>query len=409
MSKRIALFMDGTWDSRNDRYLSNVAILSDAVRPTGADGAGQHAQYQKGIGASRFLLWRWIAGATGLGLDQHVQQLYTYLAQNYEPKDRLYLVGFSRGAFTARCLAGLIRKCGILRPDHRAEVGAAYRTYLDPDVHPDSGRAKAFREAYSHSEFVDPTDFIIHFIGVFDTVGALGMPATGVSTALMRLHDTTLSRFVHYAYQAFAIDEHRREFVPCPWMPNLTAGPGPAGQEVLQTWFPGAHCDVGGGYAKAGLADCTLAWMADKLIQRGLDLDTSQFANHTPRPAGTLHNSRTWMYRFRPAYFRQIDTPPSGQQVSLFAQERQRLVERYNPRNLAEYTKSRAPVTYDPLPAGVSTAGVVSRPGLYARTVAQMRHRLGMTVTGPQNDALTPRPRAFRPTVWDGKKFVSTA
>ena len=409
MSKRIALFMDGTWDSRNDRYLSNVAILSDAVRPTGADGVGQYAQYQKGIGASRIFLWRWFAGATGLGLDQHVQHLYTYLVENYEPGDRLYLVGFSRGAFTARCLAGLIRKCGILRPDHGADVGAAYRTYLDPDIHPDSGKAKAFRGAHSHSEFIDPTDFIIHFIGVFDTVGALGVPATWVSTALMQLHDTTLSRFVHYAYQALAIDEHRREFAPCPWMPNLTAGPRPAGQEVLQTWFPGAHCDVGGGYAAAGLADCTLAWMADKLIQCGLDLDTTRFANRAPRPAGTLHNSRTWMYWLNPAYFRPIDTPSSGQRVSFFAQERQRLVDRYDPRNLAEYTKSRAPVTYDPLPAGAGTTGVVPRRSLYARSVARLRHRLGMTMTGPQDDTHPPRPRASRPTVWDGRKFVPKA
>lgn len=406
MSKRIALFMDGTWDSRNDQYLSNVALLSNAVRPLGTDGVPQYAQYQKGIGVSRFAVCRWFEGAVGLGLDQHVQHLYAYLSQNYQPGDHLYLVGFSRGAFTARCLAGLIRKCGILKPEHRGQVCSAYLRYLDADLHPDSGEAKAFRNAYSWGEFIDPTDFIIHFIGVFDTVGALGVPATWVSTALMQLHDTTLSRFVHYAYQVLAIDEHRREFAPCPWMPNLTAGPRPAGQEVLQTWFPGAHCDVGGGYGQVGLANCTLAWMADKLIQRGIDLDTTRFANRAPRPAGTLHNSRTWMYWLRAAYFRLIDIPSSGQRVSLFAEERQRLVDRYDPRNLAEYTKSHAPVTYDPLPAGVGTTGVVPRRSLYARSVARLRHHLGMTVTGPQDDTHTRRPRASRPTVWDGKNFV---
>ncbi|MHB1586821.1 MAG: DUF2235 domain-containing protein [Acidiferrobacteraceae bacterium] len=406
MSKRIALFMDGTWDSRNDRYLSNVALLSNAVRPTGEDGVPQYAQYQKGIGVSRFAVCRWFEGVTGLGLDQHVQHLYTYLVQNYEPGDRLYLVGFSRGAFTARCLAGLIRKSGILKPEHRDQVSAAYRQYLDISIHPDSDAAKGFRQGYAWDEFIDPTDFIIHFIGVFDTVGALGVPATWISTALMQLHDTTLSRFVHYAYQALAIDEHRREFAPCPWMPNLTTGPRPAGQEVIQAWFPGAHCDVGGGYRHAGLADCTLSWMADKVRRCGLDLDAAKFPDSKPRPAGTLHDSRTWLYWLRRAYFRPIDTPPSRQRVSRFAEERQRLVDSYDPKNLTEYIKRHTPVTYDPLPAGVETTGAVPPQSLSARGVAQLRHHLRMTVTGPQDDTNTPRPRASRPTVWNGKNFV---
>ncbi len=118
--KRIALFMDGTWDSKGSKYPSNIEKLYDAVPRVAGDGVRQLAQYQKGIGASAWSAWRIFAGATGAGLDAHVQELYSYLVQNYVPGDEIYLFKFSRGAYTARCLAGLIRNCGILTSEFSA-------------------------------------------------------------------------------------------------------------------------------------------------------------------------------------------------------------------------------------------------------------------------------------------------
>jgi uncharacterized protein (DUF2235 family) len=196
------------------------------------------------------------------------------------------LLGFSRGAYTARSLGGLIRKCGLLKPDDKGEVtsdevDAAYKLYRN-DLHPDDPAMQAFRAAHSR-------EVQIRFIGVWDTVGALGIPGVASWFPFARsryaFHDTDLSKIVQYAYQALALDEHRSDFEPTKWTrPDATRQPGesasawkPEQIEVEQRWFVGAHSDIGGGEQTDGaghkpdtLPEITLAWMQAKAKGAGL-------------------------------------------------------------------------------------------------------------------------------------------
>ena len=414
--KRIALFMDGTWDSKGSKYPSNIERLYDAVPRVAGDGVRQLAQYQKGIGASAWSAWRIFAGATGAGLDAHVQELYSYLVQNYVPGDEIYLFGFSRGAYTARCLAGLIRNCGILTSEFSAAFfrEEAYALYLHASFVPDSPTATAFRKAYCYPEFHDPSSFIIHFIGVFDTVGALGVPGP-IDRVLMRFHDTALSRYTRYAYQALAIDEHRAVFDACPWRTPAQSLPG---QSTLQAWFPGAHCDVSGGYAEHGLADCTLAWMTEQALTVGLDLDTARYReqyDYDPRPGGTLHNSNTLIFKllrpqsFLKTFYRCIDDPPAAEEVSECVLMRRRFVT-YDPPNLAAYISRRsAALRYAPLPESLW----IVRPSPLLKRMPRARNLvmrfLRPGTYGSQDDTHDRKRLARLATVWNGTEFVPIA
>ncbi len=411
--KRIALFMDGTWDSKGSKYPSNIEKLYDAVAPVARDGVRQLAQYQKGIGASSCGAWRIFAGATAAGLDTHVQELYSYLVQNYVPGDEIYLFGFSRGAYTARCLAGLIRNCGILTPEFGSALfrDEAYALYLHASFAPESPTAIAFRKAYCYPEFHESTSFIIHFIGVFDTVGALGVPGA-IDRVLMRFHDTALSRHTRYAYQALAIDEHRAVFNACPW--RIPAQPLP-GQNSLQVWFPGAHCDVGGGYAEHGLADCTLAWMTAQAMAAGLDLDPARYReqyDYNPRPGGTLHNSNTLIFKllrpqsFIKTFYRRIDDPPAAEEVSEFVLARERYVT-YDPPNLVAYrNRPSAAPRYAPSPGslGIVSPGPIRERLPRARNL--VRRLLRPRTHGSQDDTHDRKRRARSATIWNGTEFV---
>ena len=203
-------------------------------------------------------------GAFGHGLEDNVYEAYRFLVGNYEPGDELFLFGFSRGAFTARSLAGMIRKCGILERQHVRRYPAAIALYRD-DQHPDSPAARTFRRA--HAVGGDAT-LPIRFIGVWDTVGALGIPLRGLrglTRHKYQFHDTELSGSVAQACHALAIDERRAPFEPTLWAYR----PKP-GQTVEQVWFAGVHSDVGGGYPDTGLADITLEWMIDRAQGAGL-------------------------------------------------------------------------------------------------------------------------------------------
>lgn len=450
MSKRIALFMDGTWLSDESKVKSNVCVMYDGVcARSRIDGKEQLRQYQMGIGASGPWLWRVASGGTGMGLESNYMEMYAYLAQHYQPGDEIYLFGFSRGAYTARCLAGVIRKCGVLNPKYSTDSSAllaAWRLYIGDD-HPNSEKAKAFREQYAYPEFVDPKDdFIIHFIGLFDTVGTLGVPGR-IDKALMRLHDTSLSRYVHYAYHALAIDEHRKSFKACLWEPARDPLPG---HEMIQTWFPGAHCDVGGSYPEHGLADCSLAWMTDKAVACGLDIDYLMFPNFKPRPAGTLHNSNTFPYNLMPpwGYRRPIDKPIRQEQVSKFTRQRIDLVDSYDPDNLMEYIRrENPPPIYTPLPSLAPPLPVQPPKKGFAHAMELLKGLVSLKASrddlrgeaqinpqteskndskdelkvdprnesqsGSQDDSLDdkrdPRPAVGRATQWDGHEFIEMA
>jgi uncharacterized protein (DUF2235 family) len=268
MARKLALFFDGTWNHPGCR--TNVWTLfkltaSDqqfrgtmgrtATEVTGPGGSpSQLTFYHPGVGAKWGEKIR--GGAFGYGLSRNIRDGLLWLAQQYQPGDDLYFFGFSRGAYTARSLVGLIRKCGIPRTATEGFAKEAYHIYREKQWSPDGREAFAFRNTFSWP------NLRVKFIGVWDTVGALGIPVHEVpfSSDYYRFFDTDLSRMVDHAYHALALDEHRHDFAPTLWSSSKTAGRA----NVEQRWFPGAHADVGGGYKDGGLAQLSLQWMQQK-------------------------------------------------------------------------------------------------------------------------------------------------
>jgi len=210
----------------------------------------------------------------------------------YEPGDEIFLLGFSRGAYTVRALAGLIRNCGILKQRYAAEEASnVLRFYLRrlPRTTPDAPSALLLRKTYSN-------DTRIKFVGVWDTVGALGIPM-GPLRSLRRgmiFHDTYLSMNVENAFHALAIDEQRRPFVPALWLQQARA----VGQRLEQVWFCGVHSNIGGGYADTGLSDITLVWMINRAVECGLRIDKAEvWPAITPDPFGAIRDSMTIPYK----------------------------------------------------------------------------------------------------------------
>ena len=283
-TRRLVLLFDGTWSKPESK--TNVERLRQLIAPHHADGSPQLVNYLPGVGVKRGIT-HLLGGAFGYGLSDSVRDGYRWLCETRQPGDDIYLFGFSRGAYAARSLGGMIRKCGLLRCNadgtaDGAEVSRAYDFYRDTGNKPGSKVAMDFRA--SHSVEVD-----IHFIGVWDTVGSLGIPDTAswfpFARSRYQFHDTELSRIVKYAYQALALDEHRADFAPTVWTrdpysvkPGETPTSKKRGQiEIEQRWFIGAHTDVGGGNDCDGagrqpdpLPDLALAWLQRKAVAAGL-------------------------------------------------------------------------------------------------------------------------------------------
>ncbi|WP_052388887.1 DUF2235 domain-containing protein [Belnapia moabensis] len=261
--KRLVICFDGTWNSADsERAETNVARIARAIRASSGDRV-QITLYLRGVGTTGLPMQRVIEGATGLGIDETIRSGYMFLAQNYLPGDEIYLFGFSRGAFSARSLAGFLGAAGLLMRQSLGSILAAWDYYRNPGPH-DPEEFHALTGAKVHEKVP------VTFLGVWDTVGSLGIPGTLFSglNAAHQFHNTKPSRIIRCARHALAVDEHRDEFVPTLW-----TGTPPPGSDIRQLWFAGAHSDVGGGYPERGLADISLAWMADEAARTGLQLD----------------------------------------------------------------------------------------------------------------------------------------
>jgi uncharacterized protein (DUF2235 family) len=245
----------------------------------------QIVYYSVGVGASMYGVSIW-QGMTGADLDDHLLDAYLFLNLNYEPGDEIYLFGFSRGAYTVRSLAGLLRKCGVLRRAHVDKARAALELYRHRETTADTFLAARFRASHAiawprlnqDGATIDtpPVDLRIRYVGVWDTVGSLGIPRVlPISIGLnegYRFHDTTLSRAVYSARHAVAIDEQRAAFAPTLWS-NVDAFNTPGARpRVLQAWFPGDHGAVGGSADSRGLSNCALLWVLEGAEQAGLTL-----------------------------------------------------------------------------------------------------------------------------------------
>ncbi|OOG61251.1 hypothetical protein B0E46_14720 [Rhodanobacter sp. B04] len=284
VNRRLVLLFDGTWNKPESN--TNVERLRRLIAPRDAGGIEQLVNYIPGVGVKPGLT-HLLGGAFGYGLSSNVIDGYRWLCATWQPGDELYLFGFSRGAYTARSLGGLIRKCGLLKRGadgnaSNADISTAYDFYRDTTSKPDDPAAVTFRARHS-------IEIGIHFIGVWDTVGSLGIPDTAswfpYARSHYQFHDTELSKIVKYAYQALALDEHRADFAPAVWTRNPdSVKPGESLTskkleqiEVEQRWFIGSHSDVGGGNDRDGagrkpdpLPDLSLAWLQRKAIGAGL-------------------------------------------------------------------------------------------------------------------------------------------
>lgn len=348
--RRLIVCADGTWNTpdRTDEGVpapSNVVKMARGVLPQASDGTCQIVLYHRGLGTDN-LIDKLTGGAFGIGLSRNVRDIYLFLVHNFSDGDEIYLFGFSRGAYTVRSTAGLIRKVGLVRKEHADKDLKAWQIYRERRGGPDSAEAKGFREAFSRYPVR------IKFIGVWDTVGALGIPGllNFIGRARFQFHDVALSRSVDNAFQALAIDEKRRFFKPTLWQQH----PEASGQVLQQAWFPGVHMDVGGGYGDQTLADIALVWLTEKARATGLQMDDT-IPPQAPQGTydGRLHESRTFPYTVIPAYWRLIGAGVPGERsVYEGGPSREVLAEatrlRYNndpsyrPRNLVEYIEGGA-------------------------------------------------------------------
>ncbi|MCT9082924.1 DUF2235 domain-containing protein [Streptomyces fulvoviolaceus] len=338
MAKNLVICCDGTWNRADQPNRTNVAKVALAVRGRSATGMEQRLYYHSGVGTSPGERLR--GGAFGFGLSRNVIDAYRFLVSTFEPGDLLYLFGFSRGAYTARSLAGLVRNSGILRPDSSGRVGDAWDLYRNRTEKPSETASVLFRRAYAY-------ETEIRFMGVWDTVGSLGIPvpAPNLLRPLAKLvnsrwafHDTTLSSWVNGAFHALAVDEKRRAFEPTLW--NQQPDAVSKGQELKQVWFTGVHVDIGGGYPDTSLSDLTLRWMTDQAIRYGLELDDTKLPTPPPRPMGELHNSRTKLFRLTRPLHRPIGKEKDGcEYLAATAKQRYDGDTGYRPPGLVTYLR----------------------------------------------------------------------
>jgi uncharacterized protein (DUF2235 family) len=339
--RRLIVCADGTWSTPEETSdgiaaPTNVCKMKEALAATSPDGRQQLVYYHDGVGADGNVIAHVAGGISGDGIDGIIKACYAWLNQNYQDGDEMFLFGFSRGAYTVRSLAGLVRKCGLLKPAFAGKVDDAYAFYRDDTV-PNAPAAVAFRAQYSLERYVT-------FIGVWDTVGSLGIPIPALQfldRAKYEFHDVALSRTVTYAYQALGVDEQRLSFEPCLWEKQEAPG-----QTLEQVWFTGSHSSIGGGYADAGLSDLTFDWMRRRAAAAGLGFDAAFLAaNIKPNGNGTLYDSMTPMYKALGVHIRPIREPrtdkagnPIDTQESLSQSAYTRYQgQGYSPSNITDY------------------------------------------------------------------------
>lgn len=315
--RRLIICCDGTWNWPESRRETNVVRMVRALKPDD-NGTAQIIHYHEGVGTGNFID-RLVGGGAGVGLSASVKACYGFLVDNYQVGDEIFLFGFSRGAFVVRSLAGVIGEVGMMRKDEMRSFADVWKWYC---LGKDARRKRMGDLTALAPNRMHPVD--IECVGVWDTVGALGIPGTRFCAKTYAFHDTSLGAHIRHAFQALAIDERRGNFQGAVWVPfDRTRrrrgaapeqvqehelmpkhdGPEQVQVQVLkQVWFPGVHSNVGGGYPQHGMSDTTFIWMIDQL--RGLlGFDEGNIANSLDNirneryPGGGLEDSRTLFWK----------------------------------------------------------------------------------------------------------------
>ena len=309
--KRIVICADGTWNDPEDEHPTNVLRMARAVKPVASDGVKQVVFYDWGVGSYYDKLR---GGTAGLGMMKNVQDGYRFIVQNFNRGDELFLFGFSRGAYTVRCLAGMLNNCGILKRTNARKIPEAFNLYKNRSKKPSSNEARDWRKA----ESVASGRGVVDFIGVWDTVGALGIPTRVLAFVDNRdlFYDHELGSNVRAARHAVSIDERRSDFEPTLWEPKESA-------DMLQVWFAGVHGDVGGGYAPTRrhklLSDIPLAWMAQQAQGFGLQFESQLYVASRLDPLAPEHRSYKAYWKL---LGKRLRTLPSDAVVHVSVQKR---------------------------------------------------------------------------------------
>jgi hypothetical protein len=269
--RNLIVCCDGTnnlWSASND--VTNVVKVFRKLQRSDQ----QLCYYDPGVGTAsgqlhessgyKQRLGRLAGLAWGNGVWKNVADAYQWLARTYQDGDRIYLVGFSRGAFTVRALAGLLYWCHLPREncDHLIPTFIdAYRV-SNPDQRRDICRE--LRRYHSRSSHPDQESFQIEFIGVFDTVESVGLQQIFLGTEV--ISDNKVKKGVRFVRHAMAIDEARWTFEPRPYLGLEDPNSNDPVPQLKQVWFPGVHSDVGGGYAESGLSDLVLSWLIEEML-----------------------------------------------------------------------------------------------------------------------------------------------
>ena len=317
MARTIVVCSDGTSNEYGTHNSNVVGVFEAIVRD-----ARQIGFYDPGVGTfdplGRFIgkrVGKLLGDAFGWGLQQNIEDAYEYLMNHFEDGDRLFLFGFSRGAYTVRALGGMLHKCGLLQKGSKNLIPYASKIYNTLE---NETIANGFKDT-----FCQPCK--PYFIGAWDTVGSLGY-FFGRRFFDERLHPET-----PYGYHAISIDEQRRKFLPSIWEENRRG----SGQTVKQVWFPGVHSDIGGGYKERELSDGAFIWMMRHAEKAGLRLKPNWEAGRTPNPAAkdALHQSRKGFWRLWRTVHRDI---PNGAIIHRSAEDRLKAGVGYSPSNLPE-------------------------------------------------------------------------
>lgn len=298
--RNLIIGCDGTWNDTDDSALTNVdKILRACITKN------QVIHYEEGVGTAH---WEALPGGIyGKGLDRQILGAYRFLRKRFADADwkreenKVFIFGFSRGAYAARRLAGLINHCGV--PASEEDIELAWQLYLKRDI----ASADVLKERGSF--FNIP----VEMLGVWDTVK---------TTTDEDFNDNKLPDCVIAGYHAIAIDEKRKFFPVLRWNKNV---------RVNQTWFAGVHSDVGGGYEKCGLSDIALKWMIDHAYRHGLKFQASAVKKLEEDASGILHDSYNGIWKAFGTRLRFI-----ANSASIHASVKKRMDELpdYNPSNL---------------------------------------------------------------------------
>jgi uncharacterized protein (DUF2235 family) len=393
LSKNIVFCADGTWNGpgdpdHDDKAAPATNVFKLFLNLDGKDDAGsfllekeqeralsggdgslrQIAKYLDGVGDSANFLVKLLGGTLGAGLITRIVRGYTFISRNYAAGDNIFIIGFSRGAYTARALAGMIAAKGLLAPGATTDKTDAYRL------------GAAVWYAYRHTAAETGGGWLDHLenlvldlpgfftkppradqlvaapiaaVAVWDTVGSLGIPE--YNRAMVRLDvfqfaDRKLSTIVQRGLQAIAVDERRGDFTPTFW---------DAAPRITQVLFPGAHADVGGGYAatdgESGLSDRTLRWMTDEIAKLGVLFAAEPTCVPHPDPAGPAH--QPWLHAPWNALPQAARSIPAGFNLAQF------ILDRMATRAVVPDPGSAA-CAYVPGNLGAYLAGTAAAPGI---------------------------------------------